>query len=188
LCFAGPSLEAQVLEALNRARENPKSLVPYLKKMKPKFEGKYFRLGPGRVLSTQEGWAAVEEAISELKKLPKVGKLEVAKPLVEAARDHLRDQGKSGGLGHTGSDGSDALARLKRHGRPRGKSGESIAYGAYTSKTGMEFVVALLVDDGISNRGHRKCLLDPVYRFVGIACGPHPKASPMCVLDFAEQL
>ena len=35
---------------------------------------------------------------------------------------------------------------------PEGKSGESIAYGAYWSAAGIDFVAALVVDDGVPGR------------------------------------
>ena len=43
----------------------------------------------------------------------------------------------------------------------------------------------LLVDDGVADRGHRQSLLNPAWRFVGIACGGHSVYGGMCVLDFA---
>jgi uncharacterized protein YkwD len=45
----------------------------------------------------------------------------------------------------------------------------------------------LLVDDGVSDRGHRRNLLDPRWHYVGVACGSHYRYQTMCVLDFAVQ-
>ena len=43
-----------------------------------------------------------------------------------------------------------------------------------------------LIDDGVANRGHRKSLLDPRWRYVGIACGLHARYRTVCVMDFAS--
>ena len=47
-----------------------------------------------------------------------------------------------------------------------------------------ERVIALLVDDGVANRGHRTKLFSTDYRVVGVACGGH-KMGAMCVITFA---
>ena len=101
---------------------------------------------------------------------------------VDGAADHVRDQGPSGATGHTGSDGSTMSARIERHGQWGGGISENIDYGSADAR---EVVISLVVDDGVSSRGHRRNLLDPAIRFAGAACGPHQRYRTMCVMDHA---
>jgi uncharacterized protein YkwD len=43
----------------------------------------------------------------------------------------------------------------------------------------------LLIDDGVSSRGHRKNLLNGAYHKIGVATGTHPEYGHLCVMDFA---
>lgn len=45
--------------------------------------------------------------------------------------------------------------------------------------------VNLMVDDGVSNRGHRKNMFSPDFKYVGIACGYHGAYDHCTVLDYA---
>jgi hypothetical protein len=40
----------------------------------------------------------------------------------------------------------------------------------------------LLIDDGVPDRGHRRNIYEPSARFVGVACGLHPRYGGMCVI------
>jgi uncharacterized protein YkwD len=46
--------------------------------------------------------------------------------------------------------------------------------------TAHDVVAALLIDDGISDRGHRRNVLDPDIHLVGVACGTHASYRVMC--------
>ena len=62
------NFDKKVWEFQNQARTEPTSLVPYLEAMLPKFEGKILKRPElGVDLMTEEGAAAVEEAIAALK-------------------------------------------------------------------------------------------------------------------------
>ena len=99
-----------------------------------------------------------------------------------AARDHVLDQGPSGGLGHLGNDGSRMSDRVSRYGEWSGKIGENISYGRSDAR---EVVVQLIVDDGSPGREHRQNLFDSEFKLVGLACGQHSEYRSMCVTTFA---
>jgi uncharacterized protein YkwD len=45
--------------------------------------------------------------------------------------------------------------------------------------------MGLIVDDGITGRGHRKNIFDPTYRAAGIALGERSNLGRLCVITFA---
>lgn len=72
--------------------------------------------------------------------------------MVEASKTHVLDTGPSGLTGHTGTDGSRPRDRIQKFVQLEGSSGECIDYGVKSPK---EVIIALMVDDGVKNRGHR---------------------------------
>ncbi len=175
--------EEKVLEELNLARTKPAEYAKYVENHKRRFidDRVYSMPGRGRI-ATQEGKAAVDEAIEFLKKAQPVGKLSMSKGLSEAAMDHCKDLGKSGKTGHTGSDGSKMTDRMNRHGKWQRACGENIAFGPSDAR---QIVIQLIVDDGVANRGHRVNIFKKDFKVVGIAVAPHAKYGNMCTMDFA---
>ncbi len=174
--------ERAVLQEMNRARTTPRAYARELEKLIPYFAGDLLKL-PGKVpVRTVEGLTAVKEAIDFLKKVNPVGALIYSEGLSRAARDHVKDQGKSGETGHIGSDGSEPYQRMERYGNWLAVSGENIAYGDDSAKM---IIIQLLIDDGVPSRGHRKNIFNPNYRVAGAAIGPHPLYGNMCVITYA---
>ncbi len=166
----------------NAVRRNPSGYARHLEEMLPQFEGKRLRR-PGRaVLRTEEGAAAVREAIRALRSTGPMGTLRLSKGMTAAARDHVRDQGPTGLMEHRGADGSSPAQRVSRYGRWNVSVAENIAYGSNPAR---EIVLQLIVDDGVRDRGHRKNLLDPDFTVAGAACGPHARYQQICVIDYA---
>jgi uncharacterized protein YkwD len=95
----------------------------------------------------------------------------------EAAEDHVRDQAPRGLMNHRGTDGSMAWDRVSRYGEWKKKISENMTFGPMTPH---DVVAALLIDDGITDRGHRKNVLDPDVHLVGVACGTHRSYRVMC--------
>ncbi len=62
--------------------------------------------------------------------------------------------------------------------------GENIMYGR---ENGRDVIAALIIDDGVPSRGHRKNVFSEEYGVVGIASGKHPKFRTMCVMDLAAK-
>jgi uncharacterized protein YkwD len=112
--------------------------------------------------------------------------LSLSAGLSAAARDLVRDQAESGGLGHRGSDGSSPADRVGRYGQWGGALSENVSYNAYPNTDAREVVTQLLVDDGVPGRGHRRNILDPTMRRVGVSCGRHPTFPLVCVMDHAR--
>lgn len=180
------ALETGVIAELNRVRTDPAGYAAYLEALLPQFDGNVWS-SPQGLLETEEGAPAVREAIAALRRTAPMGRLARSPGLSAAARDLVRDQGASGDMGHEGSDGSTPGDRVSRYGRWDGGISENVSYSGYATVGGREVVIQLLVDDGVRSRGHRNNILDPDMRLVGVACGPHPHAPVMCVMDHARQ-
>jgi uncharacterized protein YkwD len=173
-----------VFDELNRLRADPASYIPVLETYRSRFKGKRVYI-PGEVtLVTNEGPAAVDEAIEYLKKASPLPAYELSETMSRAAADHVSDLGPSGNTGHYGSDGSSPSTRLRRYGTWKESVGEALGFG---EKTAQRMIMLLLIDDGVPDRGHRKKLFSAKFRVVGIACGPHKVYRQMCVLDFAGE-
>jgi uncharacterized protein YkwD len=174
-------LESEVLAGLNRARTDPRGTAAGIDGLVRYYNGKLLqRPGQPVPIQTVEGAAAAREAATALRSQAAVAALTLNVDLSRAARDHARDQARSGNVGHTGSDGSTVTTRVARYGTWQKTISENIAYS--TAASGLDVVQDLLIDDGVSDRGHRRNIYDPSARFAGIACGPHPRYGGMCVI------
>jgi uncharacterized protein YkwD len=174
----------EVLAALNRARTDPAGFSSVLQQYRARMQGKrYLKLGTTNAwIMTQEGTAAVDEAIAVLRATAPLPPLSVNQGLALAALDQVAWQGPRGEIGHAGQGGSSPSDRVIRHGVRAHMSGENISYGA----DGLQVVIDLIVDDGVASRGHRHNILNPDFRQVGIAIGPHRRYGTMCVMDLAS--
>ncbi len=165
---------------INLARTDPAAYAQRLRTHRRLYDGEVFR-EPGAIpIRTEEGVAAVDEAIAFLERQTPLPPLATNDILRRAAADHVADQGPRGLLGHAGSGGSTFIDRIVRHGGPAA-GGENISYG---SETGEAVVIQLIVDDGVADRGHRTNIFRPGYVSAGAACGPHTAYRYMCVIDF----
>jgi uncharacterized protein YkwD len=174
-------LQNEVFAALNGARTNPTAMAADIESRIQYFDGTRFkRPGSSMTILTVEGAAPVREAVAVLRSIRSLPALSFSAALANAARDHVIDQGHTGAVGHTGSDGSTTATRVARYGTWQVSMNESIAYGSVSA--GGEVIENLIIDDGVKDRGHRRNLYDPTSRFVGVACGPHPKFGVTCVI------
>lgn len=172
--------EKQVIAELNRLRKDParfakENLEPMLKY----FSGNQYKK-PGEVtMITTEGAAAVKEAIQVLLKTNPLPRLNYNKILTAEAQFHATSQGPTGSTGHTRTNGTDVFSNLRKRGLNHGSAGgEAISYGA---KSAVEIVCQLLIDDGVSSRGHRKILLSRATH-VGVGFAPHKSYRHECVI------
>lgn len=177
-------LPHQVLAELNRARTRPGEYADSLAARRPAYQGKMLNLPGQTPLRTQEGVAALDEAVQALRALPApLPALVFDAALAAAARELADDQARTGLTGHQGSDGGTLPVRLERRGTVQGAAGENLAYGPAAAE---EIVGSLLLDDGLPSRGHRLNILHPDFRLVGVALAEHPKWKHVCVMDFAQ--
>lgn len=175
--------EKQVLLEINMVRADPAEYAKrYLAPIRVYYHGKLFRMPGETAISTNEGIAALDGCIKELQQTGPLHALSPRKGMSLAARDHAKDQGRTGATGHTGKDGSSASERINRYGKWDIAAGENIDYGNGDPRM---IVVSLLVDDGVPSRGHRRNLLDKAFKLMGLSVGPHPVYRHMCVMDFA---
>jgi uncharacterized protein YkwD len=177
--------EKEVVFEINKLRAAPGRYADfYLVPKRGNYSGKLYKR-PGQVdIMTAEGVRALEECISQLKKLKSSNPLLPSPGLSRAAKDHASDQAETGGIGHTGKDGSSAENRMNRYGRWAGMAGENISYGHDKAQ---EIVFQMLVDDGVPSRGHRRSLMQSAFRFIGLAIRSHPKYDHLCVINFAGE-
>jgi uncharacterized protein YkwD len=174
-------IEREVLSSLNTARTSPATVAGWLEELSHDFTGNRLKRPAWPIaVQTSEGVAAVREAIAALRAQSAVPALSLSAPLSAAARDQAMDLGRTGATSHTGSDGSTVTTRVARYATWRLSLSENIDYAPMMS--GRDVIESLIVDDGVPDRGHRRNIYEPTSRFVGIACGPHPKYTATCVI------
>lgn len=178
---AAAALEQSVIQELNLARTRPAEYASYLEQMKPFYAGKEFRQPGKPALLTVEGVAALDEAVRFLRAAKPLPPLGISKGMCSGALELVKDQSATGATGHMGTDGSYCEQRVGRFGTYQAPVGENLSYGDDTAR---DRVLALLIDDGVSNRGHRNRIFSPNFKVVGVACGGH-KIGPMCVITLA---
>lgn len=182
--FSYEALEDAVLAEMNLLRRDPRAYAAKLVALRPSYRGDRILRGPDEpAIAVVEGVSALDEAIRALRRAPpRLPRLALSKGLDQAAKGHADDLGRSGGLGHEGSDGSSPDQRVSRLGVWDGVVAENISFGPNDAE---EIVIGLLVDDGVPDRGHREVLLTRELFFAGVACGPHPTYRIVCVMDYA---
>ena len=170
---AAPGLNAQVLAELNYARTHPADYARVLRD---------FRDHPYEGEASIEGPAAIDEAIDFLERQSPLPPLKADIKLDRSAGGYAQDQGPGGLTGHVSADGATLSDRIHRQQVWSMMAAEAISYGYENPR---DVVRQLIVDDGVSGRGHRKILFDGTLRFAGVGCGPHRVYGAMCVIDFS---
>ncbi|MCX5814102.1 MAG: CAP domain-containing protein, partial [Proteobacteria bacterium] len=122
--------ERQVIIEINMVRTNPAEYArSFLVPLRSYYRNKLLRY-PGEIaILTNEGIRALDECIKKLQVTKPLSSLSPKKGLTLAARDHARDQARTGAIGHTGSDKSTLVDRLNRYGKWDISAGENIDYG-----------------------------------------------------------
>jgi len=163
--------EQEVLVLLNAARTSPQKFsntyaLPYIKE------------------NGLEKNRYAKSLLQDLKQTKAMGALQLAEALTKVARYHAKDMGTTGNTGHESTDGTAFHIRVRTQSKAMGMIAENCAYGQTSA---LDFVMQLLIDDGIESLGHRKNILEPKYQWIGIAIEPHKTYRTNCVMDFAER-
>jgi uncharacterized protein YkwD len=170
-----------VIRELNLARQNPALYATFVQELRGRMNGNVLVLPGHTRIRTKEGTRALDEAIRFLQTAQALPPLTLSRGMSQAAADHCADQA-DGGFGHEGKDRSHAGQRIARYGTFMGGWAENISYGKSTAR---DVVLALIIDDGLPARKHRKNIFNPNYNVAGAAFGPHARFGTMCSMDFA---
>ena len=162
-----PVSAAAVVHELNLARQNPSGYANFVAEARP--------------LHMIERGRAVDEAVHFLKKARPLPPLTLSSGMSRAAADHCAEQ-VGGQLGHDGNNRSGPGERISRYGAWSSTWGENISY---SQRTARGVVLALIIDDGVRSRGHRKNIFNPKFNYAGAAFGPHGRYRTVCTIDFA---
>jgi uncharacterized protein YkwD len=177
----GSTSSRAVIRELNLARQNPALYATFVEELRGRMSGNVMVLPGHTRVRTKEGTRALDEAIRFLRSVQPQAPLALSPGMCRAAADHCADQA-SGGFGHSGRDSSHADTRIGRYGTFGGCWGENISYGKSTAR---DVVLALIIDDGLPARKHRKNIFNPSFNFVGAAFGRHERFGTICSMDFA---
>jgi len=176
-------LQKDVIFELNKVRSNPKRFAEeYMEYLRTAFDGKLYTYPGQTTVKSQEGIKPLDECIQFLKKTEPSTILNPAEGLARASTELVIDQQKHGGIGHIARNGSTPQKRIEKYGDWDICSAEDITYGSFEAR---QIVIALLIDDGVPDRGHRKNIMNPCFHFAGVANGGHPSYQSMCVIDYA---
>lgn len=122
----------------------------------------------------------VKSLIRDLNKTTGLQPLMIEKDLTAVAQGHADKMGKSGRVGH-----QDFEKRFKPlMGNPYNHVGENCSYGYVQA---IDIVLSLLIDEGVSDVGHRENTLNKDFNSVGVAIRPHKNYRVNCVIDFGSQ-
>lgn len=185
LTVASQELSAgRLLAEINLARSQPLIYANYLRQFRDTFRGKLCRVsGCPIAMQTNEGTAAVDEAIRFMLSRKALPPLTGSTGLSSAASELVKTQSRTGSVGHAYIRNERLGKRIERHGNWKSSVAENIIYGP-AGPRGM--VMQLIIDDGVPGRGHRSNLFSRSFRKVGVSCGSHPVFESMCVMDFAD--
>jgi uncharacterized protein YkwD len=170
-----------IVQEMNLARQNPALYATYVEELRSRFNGKFLLLPGQTKLFPKEGLRAIDEAIRFLRTVRPEQPLVLSPGMSRAAADHCADQ-IGGAIGHDGSDRSNPGDRISRYGVWTLGWGENIAYGKISAR---DVILALVIDDGVPGRKHRKSIFNPKFNFAGAAYGPHARFRTVCSIDFA---
>ncbi len=151
------AMDKEMIKEINFVRQYPSVYADIISKHLAE-ESKL--LGSG--LSKAKYDAGVE-LIDELKMMETAQPLYPKKCVYEAAKKHGEDCKQRGFTAHTGSDDSSPFSRIAA--ACAGLNGNENITGG--KKNARILVIQLLIDDGISSRGHRYNMLNPNWKYVG---------------------
>jgi uncharacterized protein YkwD len=172
--------EEGLVRELNMARSNPHAYAAILEsERKPYFDGKNLKLpGSNVILVTEEGAAAVDEAIRFLRSTNPLPPFNVSSAMAKAAHEAISE------VGPTGETSCESIKRFEQYGRFEQEAVEIASFGTADPR---EIVVRFLVCDGQPDRVQRTYVFEPIYQCIGLAIGEHKSAyKTMACINFTK--
>lgn len=103
--------------------------------------------------------------------------------MAKASQDHASDIGPKGLIQHDSSDGKTGVKeRLRKYGNVVSCYGENLSFHCDDAK---EVMIQLIVDDGVTNRGHRENIFNPEFNVMGSHTCEHKDFNQMSCIDYA---
>ena len=166
----------QLVDEINRVRENPKSFIERLEKYKGYFNGDKLKLpNLDYAFQTQEGVAPYDECIKYLRTADTAPRLVPSKGLTGIADELMKvlqkDYSKIGSV--------DMNALKNKYGTASGYFNRIIQCGGTTPE---QVVIHLLVCDGDKNRRQREAILNKTSKRIGVASGEHESFSRATII------
>lgn len=121
----------------------------------------------------------VNSLFTTLKKQKKMKPMYPAEDLFNVAKNHAEESGKKGSVGH-----QNVTTRFKKYAPNYKNTSENCDYG---NNKAIDIVMSLLIDEGVSDKGHRENILDKNTNYIGVAIREHKKYDWNCVMDFGEK-
>jgi len=166
----------QLVDEINRVRENPKSFIDRLEKYKGYFNGDKLKLpNLDYAIQTQEGVAPYDECIKYLRTAATSPRLVPSKGLTgmadELMKVLLKDYGKLGSV--------DMSALRSKYGTTSGYFNRIVQCGGTTPE---QIVIHLLVCDGDKKRRQREAILNKESKRIGVASAEHESFSRATII------
>ncbi len=117
--------------------------------------------------------------ISTLRTMTPVPSLKSSQKMYQLAQCHALESGKTGYVGHVRQKGCKSKG---------GYNAECCAYGRanYNSDPALNYVLQLLIDEGVPSLGHREIILMGWLKSAGISIEPHISYGENVVIDFSS--
>ncbi len=177
--------EKNLILAHNLVRYNPQKFAAlYVTEYIAYFRGREF-LYPGlrTILITREGARPAAELYRLLKRTEPMQLLHPSYGLSLSSELYINYLIENEARGHEGLGGPGI--RVSRFGSWKTIIGENISYGNFSAHDALLF---LLIDDKVMDRSHRKVILNPAFRYIGLAKGRHPSfpVGKSYVINYAD--
>jgi uncharacterized protein YkwD len=127
--------------------------------------------------------ANVRSLKNDLYKASPVTPLIVISTLNQTSKSHASDLARHQQFSHNSSDGTTFPQRMAKAGIPI-SCAENIYNGGDAA---LDAVITLLIDEGVSNLGHRRNILNKNARLIGVSFVPYNSGSFILVQDFVTQ-
>mmetsp|Transcript_12924 Transcript_12924/g.13026 ORF Transcript_12924/g.13026 Transcript_12924/m.13026 type:complete len:581 (+) Transcript_12924:280-2022(+) len=177
-------MRQQIFNEINNARTNPQKFAIRMENHLHLYKANKVKCRYGaEPLFTNEGVDAAEEAILELKCTEHLHALEWSDGLSKASQFFCNESGSQGLIGRNEGNQMSFADRIAKFGHWSESIFEAIDYG---SVDGFEVVCMLLTDDSLISRPHRKAILNPRFKTIGVGCAPHIKTKTIANVTLSE--